>query len=177
MAKRVVGPPLTAEQLRAVLHYDPKHGFFIWKHRPELRATTNSLRVGTHAGSPNGKRGYIAICINGKLHYAHRLAWLFMTGEWPNDMIDHIDGDTANNKFANLRQANRSQNNWNAQKTNRNTSGYKGVYWSKNAKKWVAHITIKGVYHYLGLHNTAEAGHAAYCEASARLHGEYSRPS
>jgi hypothetical protein len=89
--------------------------------------------------------------------------------------IDHINGDKLDNRRANLRFATQLQNSWNKPKSSRNTSGFKGVSYDKRTKKWVAHIKARGVQHWLGRHDSAEAAAAVYDAAAHRLHGEFAR--
>jgi HNH endonuclease/AP2 domain len=94
----------------------------------------------------------------------------------PNDMVvDHINGDTLDNRHQNLRWATRAENLRNRKIGKNNTSGYKGVSWVKSANRWRAKITLNGKVHYLGEFKAASEAHAAYCKASAELHGEFSR--
>jgi hypothetical protein len=89
--------------------------------------------------------------------------------------IDHRDGDGLNNRRSNLRIATRAQNLHNQRIVRRNTSGFKGVSWNKRDHKWQARIYVNNKQFSLGYHATPELAHAAYCEASARLHGEFGR--
>jgi hypothetical protein len=89
--------------------------------------------------------------------------------------IDHVNGNPLDNRRCNLRLATASQNQHNQRIRCDNTSGFKGVSWYPNYKKWLATICFKGRSHNLGYFETPEAAHAAYCEASARLHGEFGR--
>lgn len=89
--------------------------------------------------------------------------------------IDHIDGNTANNAIANLREASNAQNCMNKPKPKSNTSGFKGVRYHSRDRRWYAHIRLSGKQVHLGLFDTAEEAHAAYCEAAHRLHGEFAR--
>jgi hypothetical protein len=94
----------------------------------------------------------------------------------PLDMrVDHIDCNGLNNRRSNLRLATISQSNHNSRTPRHNTSGLKGVSWHKREKKWSSYINVNRQRHHLGLHATADLAHAAYCEASARLHGEFGR--
>ncbi len=102
----------------------------------------------------------------------HRL----IAGDQKGLEVDHIDGDGRNNRRENLRLATRAQNGRNRRVSKRNTSGFKSVYWCRRAKKWRASIGLSGKTLYLGSFDTPEAAHAAYCEDSARLHGEFGRP-
>lgn len=96
-----------------------------------------------------------------------------MTGEWA-DIIDHIDMDVSNNVWENLRACSRSQNQWNS-RSRIGSSRYKGVSFETRGGKWVAQICVHRKRHKLGYFATPEDAHAAYCEASARLHGEFGR--
>lgn len=92
-------------------------------------------------------------------------------------LVDHIDGDTLNNTKENLRFCNKSQNMMNRGKPKNNTCGFKGVTRRVGSKKgkFRAQITVNYVHHVLGDFETAEKAHEAYCKASSRLHGEFSR--
>lgn len=96
-----------------------------------------------------------------------------MTGDWPPDDVDHRDLNKANNKWTNLRLATRSQNVANGARRTDNRSGFKGV--TRRGNKWEARIRAGGLLHYLGLFETTEAAHEAYCAAAAKLHGEFAR--
>ncbi len=161
--------PLTATECRKVLHYNPETGIFT-----RLISATNSVKIGDVAGSRNSCQ-YIAITINGKKHQAHRLAWLYMTGEWPKHFIDHKDTCRSNNIWTNLREATHQQNKQNAPIRRDNKSGFKGVCWLRPHKKWRARIKANGREIHLGYFNTREAAHAAYCEAAPKHHGEFAR--
>lgn len=125
---------LTAEKLRELLHYDPATGVFTWKVR-----TSTRVKVGNLAGCPNNE-GYLQIRLHSRLHKAHRLAWLYMYGEWPEDQIDHINRNRSDNRISNLRDVSHKQNNQNKSKAGNNTSGHQGVYRYKLDSKWVARI-------------------------------------
>jgi hypothetical protein len=100
---------LTAERLRELLDYDPETGRFIWR---KDHPTAKHIKAGSVAGTKNG-RGYWVIGVAGAKYVAHRLAWLYVTGEWPAHLVDHENGDRLDNRFANLREATDSQNNFN----------------------------------------------------------------
>lgn len=89
--------------------------------------------------------------------------------------VDHVDGNGLNNRKINLRKATQSQNQQNSTISKNNTSGFKGVTWSKRSKKWQAQITIDRKYKQIGKFDTPEDAHAAYTKASAELHGEFGR--
>jgi len=97
----------------------------------------------------------------------HRAAWLLATGEWPPDEIDHDDRDRSNNRWVNLQLATHAENRQNLAR--RNSSGnLRGTQPYYN--KWKATIRLDGKTHYLGLYETEEGAHAAYCKAKRKLH-------
>ena len=160
---------LTAARLRELLSYDPDTGVFRWRvSRPGTRG------IGSIAGASDGQ-GYHQIGIDGRIYRDHRLAWLYMTGEWPADDVDHINRDRGDCRFANLREATRSQNNANAKRPSDNTSGYKGVSFDKRRGRWHAYISHGGRRKNLGMFDTAVAAYEARLAAAARLHGEFAR--
>jgi len=159
---------LTQKRLKEVLHYDPETGLF----RRALK-TSNRVKVGEIAGTENAY-GYLVICVEGKLHQAQRLAWLYMTGEWP-EFIDHKNGHRADNRWSNLRDCTRLQNQANMKKPSHNTSGLKGVSLHSEAQKWRAKIQVNKKTIHLGLFATKRQAHDAYCEAARRYHGEFAR--
>lgn len=159
---------LDAEYLREILDYEPETGAFTWK-----KKIASKVVVGTTAGGVY-TLGYVVIGIGGRIYYAHRLAWLYMTGNWPAQ-VDHRDGDKANNMWANLRLATSQQNALNSKRPRTNTSGLKGVSWHKAAKKWAAAITIDGRATHLGLYEDAELAHAAYMAAASTVQPEFAR--
>lgn len=160
---------ITAERLRELLHYDPETGVFT-----RLSCRCHSELLGQPAGCLDSK-GYIRIRVDGRKYRAHRLAWLYMTGFWPEDDVDHKDVDPSNNRWANLRKATKAQNTRNSRRPANNTSGYKGASWNIAAQKWVGTIGHNGEKIYLGCFDTPEAAHAAYCAAAQRLHGAFAR--
>jgi hypothetical protein len=178
---------ITAAQLRAILDYNPQTGVFVWLTRPpEMFAPTmsrtaehaceiwNAKFAGTIAGSPNGE-GYERIKIFGRPYLAHRLAWLYETGCWPEAQIDHINLDRSDTRFANLREATRSQNKANIRALSTNKSGFKGVYWSKRDKKWKAAIMVNRKPIFVGLFGSREAASDAYAQAAKQHFGEFAR--
>src|SRR5262245_53364654 len=130
MAKARLDDPLTQEQLRAALHYDPQTGIFTWRWRATAMQRTNTWRAGKPAGCVRPD-GYIKIVIDYRPYMAHRLAFLYMTGAWPVGEPDHKNGIPADNRWRNLRPATKSQNNANSKLRSNSTSGHKGIYWHK----------------------------------------------
>ena len=160
---------LTAEHLRAVLHYDPATGVFTWKIRCGPRG-----KPWTVAGTVNGE-GYVVVGIDGGYYRAHRLAWLYVHGEWPAGRLDHEDTHRDHNWIDNLRPATQSQNMANASRYRNNASGYKGVCWHKRKRCWHAQIQVAGRKRHLGYFGVAADGHAAYRAAALKYLGEFAR--
>lgn len=163
---------LTKEILQQYLRYVPETGEFFYvapplKH-PEL--------VGKRAGTWKSKSGYRQIGIAGTVYLEHRLAWFWVHGEWPQNEIDHINGNPADNRFVNLRVATRSQNNANRKRII-NRSGFRGVTAlkkdGKHTGRWMAAIKHKHKTMYLGSFDTPEAASAAYKAAAAFCHGDF----
>lgn len=165
---------ITAEQLRNVLTYNKRTGIFRWKNRKNIRPSVNARLRGRIAGAPDAD-GYIQITILGENHKAHRLAWLYIHGEWPSCDLDHRNTKKHHNPIANLRLATTSQNGANRGLPENNTSGFKGVYFNKGVQKWHAQIKHHGVRHYLGIYNTPETAYAAYCDAAKELQKDFAR--
>jgi hypothetical protein len=90
-------------------------------------------------------------------------------------VVDHINGNTLDNRKSNLRICTQAGNVENQRISKRNKSGFKGANWSKGNSKWLARICWHNKVYYLGYYNTVEEAHAAYCEASKKYHGEYGR--
>lgn len=157
---------LTQERLRELLEYNPDTGIFV--RRVSLN---NKIPVGSVAGSLH-VTGYQLITVESKKYRAHRLAWLYMTGEWPQE-IDHIDHVKDNNRFANLRLASRSENCLNIKRKTNNTSGIKGVSWHGRLKKWSAQITYQKKNRHLGYFETREDAAEFVQLARDMIHGEF----
>lgn len=155
---------LTAARLRELLHYDPETGVFTRKVQ-----TTNSVKVGDVAGGLDNK-GYLKIRVDVRLYWAHRLAWLYVHGVWPEDQIDHINRIRDDNRISNLRQATCAENNQNTRIDRKNTSGYKGVSWKSSKGKWVAQITINNKNKEIGCYRDINDAIAARKAAEAKYH-------
>jgi hypothetical protein len=159
---------ITASELRDLLFYDCETGVFTWN------KARGPLKVGKLAGSRDAY-GYWTIGIKGSYYKAHRLAWLYHYGEWPEKDLDHINGIPDDNRICNLRKASRSENCRNQSKRVNNTSGYKGVSWCKRDKKWSVQISNNGKRIRLGYFDSVIDAAEAYENAARELHGEFAR--
>jgi hypothetical protein len=160
---------LTAERLRAVLEYEPTSGNWTWR-----RTTSNRAVAGRPAGKL-GKIGYVRIGVDGHRYLAHRLAWLYMTGEWPSDEIDHKDTDGSNNRWNNLRAATSQQNKYNLSINSRNKLGLKGVCFDPRKGRYRASIRIESRQKFLGYFESPDLAHEAYAAASRQHFGDFAR--
>ena len=122
-----------------------------------------------------GNYGYTVVNLKGKLYLYHRVVWLETTGEWPKGQIDHIDTDKSNNLFGNLRLATPSQNQANTPRQRNNTSGYKGVHFSKRLNKYVASIKVNRKRTHLGCFCDPELASLAYDTAAEKFFGASAR--
>lgn len=150
---------LTAERLRELLHYDPDTGLIFWAASRKVAGTKQS-------------GGYVQVEIRGRRYVAHRLAWLWMTGQWPRDQIDHINGIRADNRWSNLREATHAENMQN-QRSSRSDSLHSskiGVGFHRVSGKWRARIGLNGVQRTIGYFDSEEEAHAAYLKAKAEHH-------
>ena len=159
---------LIAARVREVLSYDRDTGVFRWRVNA---GRWGRIKAGTETGSPDS-HGHLRIQIDGTLHYAHRLAWVHVTGEWPSGDVDHIDGTPANNRWANLRDVPHQTNTENRRRAHRGKkSGLPmGVSIDKRDGALRADITVDGKAYSLGRFSSPELAHAAYVEAKRRRH-------
>lgn len=151
---------VTREELVKLLSYDPGTGVFRWI------APKRYGLLGKIAGTE--QNGYVLIRINRTGYLAHRLAWLYMRGEFPCAVLDHINRDGLDNRISNLRLASISQNTENKSKSKLNKSGHLGVY--PVGRKFAAKITKDHKPHYLGMFDTAERASEAYKQAKKNYH-------
>ena len=127
--------------LKQVFNYDPLSGLF--------------TRDGKPTGCLDRSTGYVVLRYKCQKYYAHRIAFVCMGLEVP-DQVDHKDGVRSNNKWINLRESNNSKNSKNSSMKSSNTSGSTGVYWSKRDQRWIGEVTIDGKKVYVGRSNYIE---------------------
>jgi len=147
---------ITQDRLKEILHYNPNTGIFTWLKRKQTDfktlASLNSFN-NKHAGKIAGTLdtdGYVLIRIFSKSYKAHRLAWLYIYGEFPENGIDHENHIKNDNRIYELRPANALKNARNRLLNKNNTTGVSGVCWRKYINKWEARISVKGKYIHLG---------------------------
>jgi hypothetical protein len=152
-------PVLTQAKLKEYFDYDPETGVFTKIKKPR--------RVTKRASSG----GYLRIQIVKTTYAAHRLAWLYMTGEMPDGQIDHIDQDKLNNRFSNLRLATESQNSCN--RRGKGAIAAKGVTRHKRDRKYAARIKVNGKEICVGRFDSVDEAAHAYNKAAILYHGEF----
>lgn len=168
---------ITADELRRLLHYDPITGIFTWRVDRRL-GRTGKGHIVAHAGAVAGKvdqsTGYQQINIRSRRYLMHRLAVLYVTGEWPQGEVDHRDGDRANNAWVNLRDVPHAINAQNLRRVRSDSKlGVQGVQFDphgKKIKRFRAHVRNGGRNIPLGYYLTAEEAHEAYLQAKRQIH-------
>ncbi|PWT82877.1 MAG: Fis family transcriptional regulator [Acidobacteria bacterium] len=154
-------------ELSQWLSYNPNSGEFFW-----LKTSSSRACAGSRAGTTT-KKGYISIKIRGTFFLAHRLAWFFVHGEFPENQIDHKNTIKTDNRISNLRLSTNKQNHCNRGAQKNSTSGIKGVYWFKPQKSWKAQIVVSGKSIHLGYFKTKEQAAEARKAAEAIHHKEF----
>lgn len=154
---------ITQERLKSLLMYNADTGDFLW------RVSRGRVKAGSKAGSTNGT-DYVQLRLDGYNYKAHRLAWLYVYGEWPPAEIDHINRVRCDNRISNLRSVTRAQNHQNRNKPKHNTSGYVGVSFHRRSGCWRADIKINGKQRALGLYDTKQEAVQARRAAELNTH-------
>lgn len=151
-------------ELKKILNYDSQTGVFTW-----ISDMGRRVKAGQIAGCLHHS-GYLQIRYNQKSYLAHRLAWLYVHGEWPKKHLDHINGIKSQNNIDNLRQVSHAENTQNL-KSSRGTTGFLGVSIDTARKnRWSAKIKLNGKSKHLGWFKTPEEAHQAYVTAKRQLH-------
>lgn len=169
---------LTLDRARKVLDYDQSTGAMVWKTRAvtdfrDARAWKSwNARFSAKAAGHLNIQGYMLLCIDHKFYLSHRVAWLMVHGRWPENEIDHINGEPADNRLANLRTADHTRNMQNARVKKTNKSGLKGAFTNQNGT-FSSYVRADGKRKYLGRFVSAEEAHEAYKTASTQAFGEF----
>lgn len=159
-----------AEYLRSLFAYEPDTGHLRWK---VDRAQMKAGDIAGHQGFKDGR--YVRISVDLKVYRGHLLIWKMVTDQEPKAQIDHENGIKNDNRWVNLREATKSQNQANVGLTKANTSGFKGVFFNKVSGKYYSQIVKDGVVYNLGTFDTAEEASAAYAVKAKELYGQYAR--
>lgn len=163
---RAKDPDISTDLLRALLHYDPATGAVMW--------APASGRQG-YAGTKT-KFGYMRLEWRFGRTAMHRVIWKYMTGMWPCDFVDHINGVRDDNRWCNLREADTRLNAVNCRLPKTNTSGYRGVCRARcKSKPWRAQVWVDGKRKAVGNFATPEEAHAAYVAVAQELYGNFAR--
>ena len=165
--QRVLQEALSHARLRQLLRYNPVSGVWRWRLNK-----ARAYKAGDVAGGSPTK-GYRQLRIDGRRYLSNRLAWFYMTGEWPPVQVDHKDTDTFNDSWANLRLATNQQNGRNQRKRPRNTTGWKGVSFDKKKRRFRAYIKVDYKQIWLGYHATKIQAWYAYRVAAQKHFGEF----
>ena len=148
---------ITQQELKQLLVYNEFSGQFTWRIAPSKRVAAGAVAGSLHPS------GHVYISVRRRLYAAHRLAWLYVFGQWPRKFVDHINGDAADNRLANLRLLTRTENLQAARKARADSrSGLLGACYRKDVKKWQARIQRDKRSVSLGLFSSAEEAHIVY---------------
>ena len=170
------------ELLRKLLRYEPETGKLFWRERDlEFFKTHQSCEkwnlrwAGKEAFTFSDAKGYRRGTLLGKSYKAHRIIWKLFYGNDPINQIDHINCIHADNRICNMREATNTQNQRNTKIKKTNKSGYKGVCFHKQHRKWASTICVDGKYRHLGYFENPKDASKAYDAACKKYHGEFGR--
>lgn len=153
---------ITANLVRERLNYDQETGVFTWRTSP------HPSKVGKVAGGLDA-HGYLQLNLYGKVVKVHRLAWLYVYGDWPDGHIDHINGIRTDNRLCNIRVVTNAINCQNkVAPLPSNKSGFLGVSWNRGA--WRASIQLNGKSIHIGRFSSPSAAHDAYIKTKRLIH-------
>ncbi len=156
--KRIRALPLVPAIL-AAFSYNPESGVL--------------FKYGMPVGCPNDGRGYLRVTFKGTALYVHRIIFVIINGCWPR-YVDHVDLDKRNNKFINLRECSKTENQGNRIKRSDNKSGHKGIHWDDDRQRWRVQVKKNGVLHmkrFVILSDAIEF----HRQKSLELYGEFAR--
>ena len=155
---------ITQERLKELVSYNPETGVFVWISNNGMKAKAGNIagRIGAY--------GYSVFSVDGRVYFAHRLAWLYINGEFPRNNIDHLNGVRDDNRIANLRDVTQQINCQNHRKQNGNKKELIGACFDKATGKYKAQIMHNGVNFHIGRFDTQEQAHMAYVETKRSIH-------
>ena len=166
-------PIITRDELQQLVSFDKHTGVFHWK--VSVRSRGGLTRIGNPVGHV-GLTGYVRIILRGREYSAHRLAWFYVHGTWPQYDIDHRNGVRHDNRISNLRDVTDNVNQQNRQGAASNCqSGLIGAWPASNgdtkkSKPWRSAIKVGDTIVFLGYFDTAELAHGAYIKAKRKFH-------
>jgi hypothetical protein len=155
------------DELKKLFRYNPFTGNFTKRNGGNKGKIVGAVGKGKN-------RGYVVLKIRGKGYLGHRLAWFYMTGEYPNYEVDHKNTIRHDNRWSNLREATHGQNQSNGDAYCNNKIGLKGVG-ATNTGRFRARIRKDGIEYQIGTFDTPEEAHKAYVKAAVKMHGEFAR--
>ena len=177
----------TEELIRTSLKYDPETGELFWRRRHEdtflstdkrskswIASSWNAKHAGKPAFSTIGRHGYRRGKIGNHYDFAHRIAFFLQMGRFPKECIDHINGDRLDNRWCNLREVTRSQNQMNKGPYGK-VPQYIGVSWDKSKNRYVAYVRFNGKRIYIGRSTDPELLARKRDQKAKELFGEYAR--
>lgn len=153
---------LTQKLLKENLIYDENTGVF-------TRKATGEIANAKHVN------GYIHIRVLGEKYLGHRLAFLYVNGKFPENDVDHINGVRDDNRFCNLREVTKAENNINRKLNCNSTTGVKGVSFVKKLNKWRVQLQINKTKMYFGVYSDFELAELVAKEAIQKYHKEFAR--
>lgn len=142
------------KRIRDLVHYEPLTGVFT------RISSVYTSRIGKEIGTRD-TRGYTVMTVDGKTQLAHRLAWLYVHGYWPEFHVDHINGDTEDNRISNLREATAKQNVENQKLHKNNKTGFRGVTFRESSGRFLAYVKHHRKQIFCGSFATAEEASTA----------------
>lgn len=167
MPRNISDNGITHDYLRSVIEYDKETGKITWIKTVSSKAPKGSAPTGMD------KDGYLVMMLKGRYLRQHRVAWFYVTGEWPKDKIDHRNGVRNDNRFCNLRECDEQDNNRNRAVSRNNTSGVSGVSFQQG--KWMVRIRLnKHVRQFFGYFDNLELAELVANEARDKYHGDFS---
>jgi hypothetical protein len=135
---------VTQERAKELLEYTPESGLLVWK-----KTNSNVAKKGSIAGHLSKADNRVSVRVDGKLYKAHRVIFLIMTGEWPEE-IDHINGNSSDNRWVNLRNVAHHENMKNRKVCSNSKTKIMGVVWNRHNQKWRVRIKALGIYKEIG---------------------------